>query len=744
MNNTTILIGLIIIVVNIGSANAITPISLDVNLLEDGANIDTSKLVTICYNTDDASTPPNPLPVSINTVDDLDPVEGPIYLWGLYDLSYDPCTSGLDCKSKICASFGIFSAGTDIIIQVEGYEDHTFLGVTSSVGPVDVDLTPTGTAPPFITVLHPNGGEPIPIGTQVQVSAHATDDTAVTSVTFSYSNNSGSDWNSIGVGTRVSGTDKDGAWNRTWNTNGLDAGSNYLIKAAASDGTSTREDQSDSTFSLTCTPPSAPALNDPGTTDTDGSYTVSWSSVSGATSYTLEEDTSGLFGSPTVVYSGSGMSKYITGRSDGTYYYRVKACNACGCSGWSNVGDIEVEIPDSDIIRVPEDYSTIQAAVDAASSGTTIQVSAGTYIENIVIGKDDLKLEGESKNITVIDGGGSGTCVRITAYNAEISGFMIKNGITGVHIESSTGNTIDNNRISDHCEGIYLSNSNNNTIAHNSITDTRLCFSGIHLSSSEDNVIYDNDLSDNRDGIYVYNSNNNLIYHNNLVSNTYQAYDNTGTNQWDNGYPSGGNYWSDYTGIDTFSGADQNIPGSDSIGDTHYGIRGGAGAYDRYPFMNMGGWIDEENIPPVASFTYSPLNPVVDQTIAFESSSSYDPDGQIVNCRLDLGDETVVDGMLPKTVIVYEYSSAGSYIVTLTVTDDYGATGAETKRIIVTTSSKGDLNHDNQITSADATIALELAATGGWDSAADVDGDRRITPLDALMIQQAAAGAIAL
>jgi hypothetical protein len=346
MKNTTILIGLIMIVVSIGSANAITPIQLDVNLLEGGANIDTSKLVTICYNTDNASTPPNPLPVSISTVDDLDPVEGPIYLWGLYDSSYDSCTSGSDCKSKLCASFGISSAGTDIIIQVEGYEDHTFSGVTSSVGPMDVDLAPTGTASPSVTILHPNGGESIPVGTQVQVSAHATDDTAVTSVIFSYSNNSGSDWNLIGAGTRVSGTAKDGMWNRTWNTNGLDAGSNYLVKANASDGTLTREDQSNSTFSLTCTPPSTPTLNDPGTADTDGSYTVSWSSVSGATNYTLEEDTSSSFGSPTVVYSGSGTSKYITGRSDGTYYYRVNACNACGCSGWSNVEDIEVSIPD--------------------------------------------------------------------------------------------------------------------------------------------------------------------------------------------------------------------------------------------------------------------------------------------------------------------------------------------------------------------------------------------------------------
>jgi hypothetical protein len=60
---------------------------------------------------------------------------------------------------------------------------------------------------------------------------------------------------------------------------------------------------------------------------------------------------------------------------------------------------------------------------------------------------------------------------------------------------------------------------------------------------------------------------------------------------------------------------------------------------------------------------------------------------------------------------------------------------------------ESDLNRDDQIAPpmqwvalehADATIALQLAATGSWDPAADVDGDRR-TSLDALMILQAAA-----
>ena len=56
----------------------------------------------------------------------------------------------------------------------------------------------------------------------------------------------------------------------------------------------------------------------------------------------------------------------------------------------------------------------------------------------------------------------------------------------------------------------------------------------------------------------------------------------------------------------------------------------------------------------------------------------------------------------------------------------------------------GDLNHDGEITPADAAIALEIAAEGGWDPAADVDSDGQVTSLDALMILQAAVGDIKL
>jgi hypothetical protein len=98
-----------------------------------------------------------------------------------------------------------------------------------------------------------------------------------------------------------------------------------------------------------------------------------------------------------------------------------------------------------------------------------------------------------------------------------------------------------------------------------------------------------NIITANNVGIEFHGPNhNNFIFHNSFVDNTIQiaegeASDNI--NIWDNGYPSGGNYWSDYTGNDTRSGPYQNETGSDGIGDTPYIID--ASNRDNYPLMNL-------------------------------------------------------------------------------------------------------------------------------------------------------------
>ncbi|KAF5415367.1 MAG: hypothetical protein C5S48_06095 [Candidatus Methanogaster sp.] len=65
-------------------------------------------------------------------------------------------------------------------------------------------------------------------------------------------------------------------------------------------------------------------------------------------------------------------------------------------------------------------------------------------------------------------------------------------------------------------------------------------------------------------------------------------------------------------------------------------------------------------------------------------------------------------------------------------------------RLNVIPSQNGDLNHDSEITPADAVIALRIAVDDGHASEADVDGNGCVNVLDALMIMQAAAGAISL
>jgi len=92
----------------------------------------------------------------------------------------------------------------------------------------------------------------------------------------------------------------------------------------------------------------------------------------------------------------------------------------------------------------------------------------------------------------------------------------------------------------------------------------------------------------------------------------------------------------------------------------------------------------EQNVTlkqPVASFVYSPENPVVNQTITFNASSSYDPDGNITSYEWDFGDGNVTSTTYE--ILNHSYSEAGSYDVTLTVTDNDGVTNSTTKEITV-------------------------------------------------------------
>ncbi|MCD6448853.1 MAG: PKD domain-containing protein, partial [Thermoplasmata archaeon] len=90
--------------------------------------------------------------------------------------------------------------------------------------------------------------------------------------------------------------------------------------------------------------------------------------------------------------------------------------------------------------------------------------------------------------------------------------------------------------------------------------------------------------------------------------------------------------------------------------------------------------IEVTNVAPVAKFTYKPDKPKVREEIEFNSSLSFDDDGNIVNYTWDFGDGNISYEANP----VHVYEKAGTYNVTLTVTDNDGATHTTTLSVTVT------------------------------------------------------------
>lgn len=275
-------------------------------------------------------------------------------------------------------------------------------------------------------------------------------------------------------------------------------------------------------------------------------------------------------------------------------------------------------------------YATIQDAIDAEETlhGHTLLVAAGTYVENVVVHKQ-LRLIGEGPDATRITAATLGKdAIHVTAHNVQVRGFTIANATQwypagcGVYIDqvnnltlsnnyitnntyaiamdSATNCTIENNRIVFNYFGLNLERGNQeNTIRGNNASANEVyglviwagsdnnrvvnnVFAangkGITLGYSAFNVITYNTVEANALGIEVQQiSHNNTLVHNNVLNNEVPVGGKqlaASVNHWDDGYPSGGNYWSTYTGVD----ADH-----DGIGDTP--LHMDANNTDAYPLM---------------------------------------------------------------------------------------------------------------------------------------------------------------
>jgi len=186
--------------------------------------------------------------------------------------------------------------------------------------------------------------------------------------------------------------------------------------------------------------------------------------------------------------------------------------------------------------------------------------------------------------------------VRVSNLQLSLSRYPLK-------VMFVNGATISNNTITGgtFIDGLLIIHSSSLMVTGNSISygfyQAYGESSGIELDYSTNVTVAGNNISYTHIGMQITGTNQSAIYHNNFIQNDSQAYQSITSIDWDNGYPSGGNYWSNYAGVDNCSGPQQNIcPSPDGIGDTPPSIDGTV-YQDRYPLMKP--FVD----PPAVSFS---------------------------------------------------------------------------------------------------------------------------------------------
>lgn len=253
----------------------------------------------------------------------------------------------------------------------------------------------------------------------------------------------------------------------------------------------------------------------------------------------------------------------------------------------------------------------------------------------------DLAIQNVSSGVHVIGPALNNLIQNSTILNARSSGVYIskgtgtmvanntmRNATRGVGYDNSENGSFENNEISECSQGfdialgasnftlfnntfmandmgVRIRSSSNVTVLNNTIGGSMTDGLTIRMSSQVD-VIGNNVSYSGGNGIYVYDSDNVTAVSNDIVSsassglklalsddvyifgnrfidNFIQGEDDSTSRYWNASYPTGGNYWSDYNGIDRYSGPNQNEPGPDGIGDMAYGI--GSGAADIYPLI---------------------------------------------------------------------------------------------------------------------------------------------------------------
>ncbi len=394
-------------------------------------------------------------------------------------------------------------------------------------------------------------------------------------------------------------------------------------------------------------------------------------------------------------------------RSYGIVLYYSNGVNITGNNASSNL-DTGVSLQNSNSAALRGNIITRNTWYGVSAFGGTSLVVSGNNVSNNYYG-------------IYLSGSAPASVNNNTVYG---------NSFYGILVSGSAGSSIRDNNASRNYYGVYISSSNSAVVASNKLFQNTWyaiyswfstgnvfdrnnmtgSYYGIYLDRATNPKVTNSTAFRNTYGAYVWTNTGALIHHNNFIANTYQAFDNNGPqNAWNLTYPGGGNYWSNYTGVDLCSGVSQTTcTGPDGMGDTNFIINGNT--KDRYPLMRQQGVWDTA---PIAYFTLSFPYVATGTNLTVDASRSWDqetsPTG--LQVRWDWNGDGVWDtGWSYAKTATHQWATPGVYNIRVQVMDPGGLTNTTYRQVGVALST---LHAAIGVKSIPTTLApLTLSFTG--------------------------------
>jgi parallel beta-helix repeat protein len=262
------------------------------------------------------------------------------------------------------------------------------------------------------------------------------------------------------------------------------------------------------------------------------------------------------------------LSHIVTINADGTITPEVAPIQRQG-DLYTLTGDIFFDFEENEAALLIERDNIILDGLDQTMSGI------GLFPGIILMGRDNVTI----RNLTITEFGF--TIKMVSCTNCKILYNDMPNPgryTIGLSLQSSDYNVISSNNITDnyYC-GLSLLDSSHNIVSSNLISDNNN--GGLMIGFSDENIFTENIIHNNF--VELTSSYENKFYHNQFIGFEEEDYlqqifisPSDCNTVWDDGYPSGGNYWMYYNGVDT---------DNDRIGDSSYVVN--SNNQDRYPLM---------------------------------------------------------------------------------------------------------------------------------------------------------------